>query len=426
MVKSGFSLNYAEILLLVIPTFMVLILVEILYGHFTKKQTHSFMDTLSSLSSGMTNILKDSLGLVLIIVSYPYIVKSIAIFNLESSLTLYLVAFICVDFASYWNHRLNHKVNIFWNRHVIHHSSEEFNLACALRQSISAWIGFGALFLIPAALFGVPPNIIAVLAPLHLFAQFWYHTQHIGKLGFLEYIIVTPSQHRVHHAINSIYIDKNLSAIFCVWDRIFGTFQEELDEEPPVYGVLKPVNTWNPIVINFQHAFNVIQDAYNTNSLKDKLRIWFMPTGWRPADVIGKFPRPITENPKERPKYSPNYSTFLKGMAFYHFISINLLLTFFLYNFSDLSNDFKLIFGSIIVLSIFGFTSLMDFHSWAIKFEIFRSVVSIAILSLLLNNQFLINDYSIPYFLMIMYFSSSFIFALFLLKNKSNLYNYSV
>ena len=426
MVKSGFSLNYAEILLLVIPTFMVLILVEILYGHFTKKQTHSFMDTLSSLSSGMTNILKDSLGLVLIIVSYPYIVKSIAIVNLESSLTLYLVAFICVDFASYWNHRLNHKVNIFWNRHVIHHSSEEFNLACALRQSISAWIGFGALFLIPAALFGVPANIIAVLAPLHLFAQFWYHTQHIGKLGFLEYIIVTPSQHRVHHAINSIYIDKNLSAIFCVWDRIFGTFQEELDEETPVYGVLKPVNTWNPIVINFQHAFNVIQDAYNTNSLKDKLKIWFMPTGWRPADVIEKFPRPITENPKERPKYSPNYSTFLKGMALYHFISINLLLTFFLYNFSDLSNDFKLIFGSIIVLSIFGFTSLMDFHSWAIKFEIFRSVVSIAILSLLLNNQFLINDYSLPYFLMIMYFSSSFIFALFLLKNKSNLYYYSV
>ena len=138
MVKSGFSLNYAEILLLVIPSFMILILVEILYGHFTKKQTHTFMDTLSSLSSGMTNIL-----------------KSIALINLESSLTLYLVAFVCIDFASYWNHRLNHEVNIFWNRHVIHHSSEEFNLACALRQSISSWIGFGALFLIPAALLGL-------------------------------------------------------------------------------------------------------------------------------------------------------------------------------------------------------------------------------------------------------------------------------
>ena len=217
--------TYASILLWVIPGFMVLMSIEILYGHLINKQTYSFMDTLSSLSSGMTNILKDSLGLVLIIVSYPYILDALAIFDLQSSLTLYIVAFVCVDFASYWNHRLNHKVNIFWNRHVIHHSSEEFNLACALRQSISAWIGFGALFLIPAAIFGVPHDVIKILAPLHLFGQFWYHTQHIGKLGLLEYIIVTPSQHRVHHAINPIYIDKNLSAIFCIWDRIFGSIR---------------------------------------------------------------------------------------------------------------------------------------------------------------------------------------------------------
>ena len=103
------------------------------------------MDTLSSLSSGITNILKDSLGLVVVILSYPYILDSIAFFDLESSILLYFVAFVCIDFASYWNHRLNHKVNIFWNRHIIHHS-EEFNLACALRQSISAWIGFELYF----------------------------------------------------------------------------------------------------------------------------------------------------------------------------------------------------------------------------------------------------------------------------------------
>ena len=179
--------------------------------------------------------------------------------------------------------------------------------ACALIQSISAWIGFGAFFLIPAAFFGVPAQLITLLAPIHLFAQFLYHTQHIGKLGFLEYIIVTPSQHRVHHAINPIYIDKNLSAIFCIWDRAFGTFQEELDEEQPVYGVIKPVNTWNPLLINFQHAFNVIQDAYNTSSFKDKLRIWFMPTGWRQNDVVEKFPRNIITDHNNREKYSPNY-----------------------------------------------------------------------------------------------------------------------
>jgi sterol desaturase/sphingolipid hydroxylase (fatty acid hydroxylase superfamily) len=413
--------TYASLLLWVIPGFMVLMTVEILYGHVIGKQTYSFMDTISSLSSGMTNTLKNSLGLVLIIIPYPYILNSIELVSLESSLTLYVVAFVCIDFASYWNHRLNHKINIFWNRHVIHHSSEEFNLACALRQSISAWIGFGALFLIPAAILGVSPKVISLLVPLHLFAQFWYHTQHIGKLGFLEYIIVTPSQHRVHHAINPIYIDKNLSGIFCVWDRIFGTFQEELDEEPPVYGVLKPVKTWNPILINWQHAFNVIQDAYNSKSFVDKLRIWFMPTGWRPNDVIEKFPRAITVDIKNRIKYGPKYSSFLKLVALFHFISINFLLLFFLQNFSDLTTSFKLIYGLIIFVSIFGFTSLFDFYSWAPNFEIFRSIFAIFLLSTSLSSQFLSTDSYISYILILSYFFLTIVISIFF-KGKFKLH----
>ena len=235
--------TYTTALLFAIPFFLGLVLFEIAYGYFIKKQTHNVMDTVSSLSSGLTNIIKDSLGLVLVLVSYPLFLDYLSVFNIETSWLVYVIAFIAIDFASYWNHRLSHKINFFWNQHVIHHSSEEFNLACALRQSISNLIGYYAILLIPAAILGVPNEVIAILAPIHLFAQFWYHTKHIGKLGFLEYIIVTPSQHRVHHAINDVYIDKNLAAIFCVWDRCFGTFQEELDEVPPVYGVLKPANT---------------------------------------------------------------------------------------------------------------------------------------------------------------------------------------
>ena len=379
------------------------------------------MDTLSSLSSGITNVLKDSLGLVLVILSYPYILDAIAVFDLESSVLLYVVAFICIDFASYWNHRLNHKVNIFWNRHVIHHSSEEFNLACALRQSISAWIGFGALFLIPAAFFGVPPQLITLLAPIHLFAQFWYHTRHIGKLGFLEYIIVTPSQHRVHHAINPIYIDKNLSAIFCIWDRVFGTFQEELDHEPPVYGVLKPVNTWNPLLINFQHAFNVIQDAYHTSSFKDKLRIWFMPTGWRPSDIIDKFPRPITTDHYNREKYSPNYSFFMKSTAIFHFVLINFLLYFFLSNFSIIESDLKLVFGFVIFVSVFGFTSLLDLHSWAPFFEVFRSILTIIILYSF-NDYALFINYPTEFLMIVSYFAVSSLISLIIIFNKNSSY----
>jgi sterol desaturase/sphingolipid hydroxylase (fatty acid hydroxylase superfamily) len=413
--------TYASILLWVVPGFMVLMTIEVIYGHLTNKQTYSFMDTLSSLSSGITNVLKDSLGLVLVILSYPYILDAIAVFDLESSVLLYVVAFICIDFASYWNHRLNHKVNIFWNRHVIHHSSEEFNLACALRQSISAWIGFGALFLIPAAFFGVPPQLITLLAPIHLFAQFWYHTRHIGKLGFLEYIIVTPSQHRVHHAINPIYIDKNLSAIFCIWDRVFGTFQEELDHEPPVYGVLKPVNTWNPLLINFQHAFNVIQDAYHTSSFKDKLRIWFMPTGWRPSDIIDKFPRPITTDHYNREKYSPNYSFFMKSTAIFHFVLINFLLYFFLSNFSIIESDLKLVFGFVIFVSVFGFTSLLDLHSWAPFFEVFRSILTIIILYSF-NDYALFINYPTEFLMIVSYFAVSSLISLIIIFNKNSSY----
>ena len=263
--------TYATILLWVIPGFLILVLIEVLYGYYIKKQTYTLMDTISSLSSGITNILKDSMGIILIIISYPFLEKEIALFQLESSLTLYVIAFICIDFSSYWSHRLNHKINIFWNQHIIHHSSEEFNLACALRQSISNIIGYNALFLIPAAILGVPSEIIIFLSPIHLFGQFWYHTQHIGKLGFLEYIFVTPSQHRVHHAINPIYIDKNLSAIFCIWDRVFGTFQEELDNVKPIYGTLKPVQTWNPIIINFQHLFKLAKDSWYTKKFSDKV-----------------------------------------------------------------------------------------------------------------------------------------------------------
>ena len=371
--------TYATILLWVIPGFLILVFIEILYGHYIKNQTYTLMDTISSLSSGITNILKDSMGIILIIISYPFLEKKIALFQLESSFTLYLIAFICIDFASYWSHRLNHKINVFWNQHIIHHSSEEFNLACALRQSVSNIIGYNALFLIPAAILGVPSEIIIFLSPIHLFSQFWYHTQHIGKLGFLEYIFVTPSQHRVHHAINQIYIDKNLSAIFCVWDRIFGTFQEELDNVKPIYGTLKPVQTWNPIIINFQHFFRLAKDSWHTKKISDKIKIWFMPTGWRPKDVenLIKYKTQL----KNQEKYYPNYTNLFKLVGVFHFLCVNTILTYFLYNFSNLQIDIKLIYTLIIFLSVFGYSSLMDKYSWAPLFEVFRSLLSLYFLN---------------------------------------------
>jgi alkylglycerol monooxygenase len=374
---------YANALLVAIPLFMVLMGIEMLYGHLKGKQTYTLMDTLSSLSSGMTNVLKDSLGLVVILVSYPYLKDLLAVQKLSSTIWTYIIAFICIDFASYWAHRLNHKVNIFWNQHIIHHSSEEFNLACALRQSISNVLGFGALFLLPAAVLGVPEKVIQILAPLHLFAQFWYHTQHIGKLGILEYLIVTPSQHRVHHAINPIYIDKNLAAIFCVWDRLFGTFQEELEDEPPVYGTLKPVNSWNPLWINFQHLWGLIQDAWRTKSWKAKLLIWFKPTGWRPQDVAKKWPRKSIESVHLQEKYQTNLSKNERRWAIFHWLGTTLLLMVFLAVFADLTPLYRLAYGALIFISIFGYTAVMDRNSWGISFEWGRTLLGISTLPLL-------------------------------------------
>ena len=407
--------TYAKILLIAIPGFLILVLVELAYGAWKKKQTYTLMDTLSSLSSGMTNIIKDVFGIGLILISYPFLKNTLAITQLEESTMLYIVAFVCIDFSSYWNHRLNHSINVFWNRHIVHHSSEEFNLACALRQSVSALLGFGALFLLPAALLGIPHKVITVLAPLHLFGQFWYHTKHIGKLGWLEYIFVTPSQHRVHHAINPIYIDKNLSAIFCIWDRIFGTFQEELADEPCVYGTLKPVQTWNPLLINFQHNWGLAKDAWYTKRWADKFRLWFMPTGWRPKDVAARFPRPIVENVFAQKKYAPVYSTKHKLIALFHFTGITVILGYFLSHFGDLTYESQVAFGILVITTVFGFTSLMDGYRWAAPFEMGRGLIGLSFLLLPTNSGLWETNFNLV----------ALLFLYFLLTLAASLWTYS-
>ena len=372
--------TYANILLITIPIFLVLIIIEISYGVWKNDQKHSYMDTISSLSSGFTNLMVDILGLGIIILSYPFFYERLKIIELEESILLYFIAFVCVDFASYCHHRLKHSINIFWNMHVIHHSSEEFNLACALRQSITNNLGIGILFLVPAAILGIPPQMISILGPLHLFGQFWYHTRHIGKLGWIEYILVTPSQHRVHHAINEEYIDKNLAAIFCVWDRAFGTFQEELDDVPCVYGTLKPVKTWNPILINFQHIYYLIQDAWHTNNLVDKFKIWFMPTGWRPNDVIVKIPRSKVEDVFSQKKYKPKYNLIHKIFVGFHFLILNIVLYIFLSSFGSLSLADKTLYLTLIFSTIFSFSSVMDGFKWSTTFEFLRIIIGMLVI----------------------------------------------
>ena len=412
--------TYAKVLLYAIPFFMLLLGIEILYGYFVKNQKYKVMDTVSSISSGFTNILKDSLGLGVILVSYPFLVENLALTEIKATWLVWFVAFIAIDFAGYWNHRLSHKVNFFWNQHVIHHSSEEFNLACALRQSVSNLIGYFPFLLIPAALVGVPYKVIAVLAPIHLFAQFWYHTQHIGKLGWLEYVIITPSQHRVHHAINSEYIDKNLGQILSVWDRIFGTFQEELDTVPPQFGVLKPVATWNPILINFQHIWRIIKDAWRTKSIWDKTRIWFMPTGWRPADVKEKYPIAIIEDVYTFERYAtPSSKAFNAYSIFQLFATLGFLL-FLFYNYGNIDFNAVLLFGAFVFIGVYGYTTLMDRAKYAVWIEVIRGVAGIAFV-IISKDWFGVNAFvPIGSSLVILYFVSTILGGIYFTYEQKN------
>jgi alkylglycerol monooxygenase len=372
--------QYGKILVIAMPLFLLLIIIEKMYGFFKGEDNVPLMDALASISSGITNAVKDVLGLSITFISYEWMVNTIAIFHLQANIFSYIIAFIVIDFYGYWNHRWAHKINFFWNKHVIHHSSEEFNLACALRQSISSFVSLFGFLLIPAAIVGVPAKVVAIVLPIQLFLQFWYHTRHIKKLGFLEKILVTPSHHRVHHALNPEYMDKNLSQIFILWDKLFGTFQEELDSLPPVYGITRPAQTWNPIRINFQHIWLLFKDAWRSKSWKDKCTIWFKPTGWRPDGFEEKYPKHKITDVYHFNKYNAGYSMALKYWSIAQVLITLFFLVFLCNNIATIGLPNIFIYGLFIFITVYSYTELMDKNWFSIFWEGARLILGLAII----------------------------------------------
>ena len=280
-------MNYV---LYAIPFFFLLIALELVVDHWRGVRTYRLADAINSLSAG---VLSQALGLLtkaLGILVYAVAFEQLALFRLDANeLWVWLLAFVFYDFCYYWNHRIGHERNVFWASHVVHHQSEEYNLSTALRQTSTGFL-LSWIFYLPMALAGVPPLVFLTVAALNLLYQFWVHTRHIPKLGWFEWVFVSPSNHRVHHAQNPVYMDRNYGGVFIIWDRLFGTFQEELDEEPVIFGVTTPLASWNPLWANVQFYVQLWRDAVRAGSWWDKLRIWFMPTGWRPADVAAQYP----------------------------------------------------------------------------------------------------------------------------------------
>jgi sterol desaturase/sphingolipid hydroxylase (fatty acid hydroxylase superfamily) len=387
--------EYAAVLVIAMPLFLALILIEKLYGYYKGEDTAPIMDSVSSISSGIINSLKDVLGLSVTLLSYEWMSQHLALFQQEITITSIIIAFIAIDFYGYWSHRLAHQINFFWNKHAIHHSSEEFNLSCALRQSISSFVNLFTFLLIPAALLGVPAKVIAITLPIHLFLQFWYHTKHIKKLGVLEQIIVTPSHHRVHHAINPEYMDKNHGQIFIFWDKFFGTYQEELDSVPAVFGITRPAQTWNPFRINFQHLWLLISDAWRAENWKDRFIIWFKPTGWRPENFEEKYPVTKISNVYSFNKYGTQHSNILMyWSAIQMFVTLGLVSYLYL-SIAQMELQNIFIYGTFIFISVYSYTELMDTNNYSLFWESVRFVFGIGIISYF-GNWFNI-DANIPF-----------------------------
>jgi sterol desaturase/sphingolipid hydroxylase (fatty acid hydroxylase superfamily) len=296
---------------LAVPFFLAALLLELLVDRAKQTGYYRSNDAINSLSAG---ILSESTGYFTKLVQYTiwgFVLGQLALFEWPRSwfdaslqgVLLWTLAAVLWDFCYYWNHRLGHEISILWAAHAVHHQSEEYNLSTALRQTSSSFI-FSWIFYVPLFLIGIPADVLITVAAANLIYQFWVHTRFVDRLGVLDRIFVTPSNHRVHHAQNERYIDKNYGGIFILWDRMFGTFAEESDDEPVIFGVRKPLANWNPFWANFQVYNYLLFDARKARRWQDKIGVWFRRTGWRPADVEATFPKDNVDLDKFQ-KYDP-------------------------------------------------------------------------------------------------------------------------
>jgi alkylglycerol monooxygenase len=274
---------------LAVPFFFLLIGLELVIAHRQRRSAYRFADTIADLGCGITQRITLLFVEALLLLIYVQLYEHARLADLgRHPLLAGLVAFVAVDFIYYWWHRASHRANFLWAAHVVHHQSEEFNLAVALRQSVLTPLTFTP-FAVPLALIGIPPLIYVAAVALNTLYQFWIHTELVSNLGPLEKVLNTPSHHRVHHARNPGYLDRNYAAVFIVWDRLFGTFAPE--RERPDYGITKPLRSFNALWAQVQPFAELTALSRTAPSWRDRLAVWLAPPertfSWEPAPPAG-------------------------------------------------------------------------------------------------------------------------------------------
>ncbi len=269
-----------------IPAFFILIGVELLWARLTKRAVYRFNDSINDLACGVLSQVLGLFAAAILLGNYIFVFDHARLagpWSTDDTLA-WALCFLGVDFFYYWYHRFSHECALGWAAHVVHHQSEEYNLTVALRQSaFQPWQSH--LFYLPLAVAGFPPVMFATCAAFNTLYQFWIHTRLIDRLGPLEWIINTPSHHRVHHGSDAKYLDRNYAGTFILWDRLFGTFVPETTE--PHYGVLEPLRSWNPLWANVHTPWLLLQKAARMPGVWNKLQVFFRAPGWMPAGSAG-------------------------------------------------------------------------------------------------------------------------------------------
>lgn len=358
-----------------IPIFFLLMGVEVLLGNIKKQKYYSFSDSIADLSTGILSQLSGIFLKAFTLLGYLYVYNHYKFFTIPfESVSGWLLAIVLWDFLYYWLHRLSHEVNILWAGHVIHHHSEEYNLIVALRQTslggIISWI-----FFIPMALLGIHPWVFLAAGQLNLIYQYWVHTKSIQSIGVVgEYIFSTPSHHRVHHAVNPQYIDRNHGGIFIIWDRIFGTFEKEV--EPPVYGIVKPLESFNPLWANFHYYIEILKMVWMAQGISNKIKVLFKPPGWYPGD--GDKEEGYSPIPKVSPdtfiKYNPDIKTSKKLYVLSWFIFVLLFSFLYLIFQAKFDTPNKIIISLWITLSLLSLNALLENKKWSVFLDSVRII----------------------------------------------------
>ncbi len=353
------------------PAYFALIGVELWISRRRRLGHYRVDDAINDISTGLLMQLTLLLSRGIVVAGFLAIHEHLRIADLSAGEpAVWLTCFVGVDLAYYWFHRLSHEVNFLWAAHVVHHQSEDYNLAVALRQSTLQPF-LGCVFYWPLAFLGFPPAVYLACFSIKTIYQFWLHTQMIGSLGPLEAVLVTPSHHRVHHGRNPIYIDRNHGGTFIVWDRLFGTFQRET--EPVIYGITTPLESWNPIWANLHYWVELARTAHRTRNPLDKLRTFLKPPGWYPQDQGGVRPPPPIEEPIS--KYGLAHPPELAGYALFQ-LGLLVLATVALVFFEGRYGiETRVISAGLVVWGLMNLGGLFDRRRWALGSELVRASV---------------------------------------------------